>query len=53
MNVLKNVLFGLGCYVWLSGAVIMIGTLGWIGAGIATGWIGLPIIVWLAHRSVR
>ena len=53
MSILKNVLFGLGCYIWLSAAVVMIGALGWIGVGFATGWIGLPIIVWAAHRSVR
>lgn len=59
MSILKDVLFSLGCYVWLSGAVIMIyalvcrqeTALGWIGVGFAIGMIGLPILAYLAYRS--
>ena len=50
MEFIKNVLRGLGFYVWLCIGVAFIIELGWAGVGVAAIlWI-VPTLAWLDHR---
>ena len=51
MDILKNVLRGIGVYVWLCIGAAFIIELGWVGVGAAAIVWGVPILAWLDRQN--